>query len=89
VHFGRQGLHRERLKIPGFHLLIITKSVERRDNLCALAREAFGSKDSKRFWFATEKNTWRDALGKICAEALLQPIWYVPGENEPRALLTR
>jgi hypothetical protein len=89
VHFGRQGLHRERLKIPGFHLLIITKSVERRDNLCALAREAFGRKDSKRFWFATEKNTWRDALGKICAEALLQPIWYVPGENEPRALLTR
>jgi hypothetical protein len=89
VHFGRQGLHRELLRLPGFDVLIVTKSAARRDNLCALAEEAFDRpKDRKLFWFATEKDTWRDALGKIRAEALLEPVWYVPGEDAPRALLT-
>lgn len=90
VHFGRQGLHRTQLHLPGFYVLIVTKSAARRDNLCAMTQEAFDRpKDRKLFWFATEKDTWRDPLGKIRAEALLQPIWYVPGEDEPRALLTR
>ena len=90
VHFARQGLHRTLLNIAGFEVLTLTKSVERRDNLCAMAEETFGRpKDRKLFWFATEKDTWRDPLGKIRAEALLEPIWYLPGEDEPRALLTR
>jgi hypothetical protein len=90
VHFARQGLHRTRLGIAGYDVLTITKSPERRDNLCALAEEAFNRpRDYKRFLFATEKDTWRDPLGKIRAEALLEPIWYRPHENEPRALLTR
>jgi hypothetical protein len=89
VHFARQGLHRTRLHLPGFEVLTITKSAERRDNLCALAEDIFDRpKDRRLFWFATEKETWRDSLGKIRAEALLDPIWFVPGEEEPRALLS-
>lgn len=76
---------RAKIKFGSDSLLIltITPSVERRDNLRDLAREADDKKKgSPYFWFASQTDYSLEE-----PESILKPIWYTPVNDTPHRLL--
>lgn len=86
-HYHQQKRHQERLKIPAFRVLTLTRSVQRRETLRQLAVRLAGLPRNKGFlWFGTERDVDLKKPGTVFG-----PIWRraVEPDTQPYGSLLR
>jgi len=81
VAYHASGAYQKRFEAQSLRILTVTKGEGRLANLKTAAQEVTGKMGGqRRFWFAL--------ASQITPQAVLrQPVWYVAGEETPRALI--